>query len=213
MLQLLVAATVMEIEPVLKQLNRPGGIKTPTDVLITGVGIPSATWHLTRYLAGKQPQLIIQAGIAGCFRNTVPLTKVFSVKSDLFGDLGVMEKGVWQDVFDMGFSSPSGFPFSRKELRNPDKTLLKQTGLPTAKAITVNTISSGKKQAEQRQAHYGALLESMEGAALHYVALQEGIPFLQIRSVSNYCGERNKKKWDVPGAIQSLNRALTAIIE
>lgn len=213
MQQLLVAATALEIGPVLKRLNQPGSNMIPTDVLITGIGLPAATWHITRYLAVKKPARIIQAGIAGCFRNTVPLTRVFAVSSESFGDLGVTEQGTWTDVFDMQLAKPSQFPYSRKELRNPHKELLKKTGLPLARAISVNTISSGKKQAEQRAVHYNAMLESMEGAALHYVALQEGIPFLQIRSVSNYCGERNKRKWNIPGAIQSLNEALNVLLE
>ena len=44
------------------------------------------------------------------------------------------------------------------------------------------------------------VIESMEGAALHYVCLMEKIPFLQIRSISNYIGERDKKKWNMKDA-------------
>jgi futalosine hydrolase len=55
-------------------------------------------------------------------------------------------------------------------------------------------------------------IESMEGAALHYVCLMENIPFLQIRSISNYIGERNKKKWDMMDSIVNLNKALIKTI-
>ncbi len=48
---------------------------------------------------------------------------------------------------------------------------------------------------------FNPVTESMEGAALHYVCLMEKIPFLQIRSISNYIGERNKKKWDMMDSI------------
>ncbi len=48
----------------------------------------------------------------------------------------------------------------------------------------------------------------MEGAALHYVCLQEQIPFVQIRSVSNYVGERDKTKWKMKEAIENLNTEL-----
>jgi futalosine hydrolase len=35
----------------------------------------------------------------------------------------------------------------------------------------------------------------MEGAALHYTCLMEKIPFMQLRSISNYIAERDKSKW------------------
>ena len=52
----------------------------------------------------------------------------------------------------------------------------------------------------------------MEGAALHYVCLSEKIPFLQLRSVSNYVGERDKNKWAVREAIANLNIELQKIL-
>jgi len=53
----------------------------------------------------------------------------------------------------------------------------------------------------------------MEGAALHYIALQEKIPFIQLRSTSNYIAERNKKNWDMPNAIESLNQSLLKLLQ
>ncbi|MFZ1371603.1 MAG: futalosine hydrolase, partial [Ferruginibacter sp.] len=55
-------------------------------------------------------------------------------------------------------------------------------------------------------------IETMEGAALHYVCLQENIPFLQIRSISNYVGERDKIKWKLKEAIENLNTDLIKLI-
>ena len=52
---------------------------------------------------------------------------------------------------------------------------------------------------------FDPVTESMEGAALHYVCMMENVPFLQIRSISNYIGERNKKKWDMMDSIFNLN--------
>jgi futalosine hydrolase len=53
----------------------------------------------------------------------------------------------------------------------------------------------------------------MEGAALHYVCLLEKIPFLQVRSISNYIGERNKKKWNIKESINNLNKELIRLLE
>ena len=53
----------------------------------------------------------------------------------------------------------------------------------------------------------------MEGAALHYVCLMEKIPFLQIRSISNYVGERNKRNWNMKEAIANLNKKLIEFVQ
>jgi futalosine hydrolase len=60
---------------------------------------------------------------------------------------------------------------------------------------------------------FNPVTESMEGAALHYVCLMENIPFSQLRGISNYIGERNKKKWKMKEAILKLNDELIRIIK
>jgi futalosine hydrolase len=55
-------------------------------------------------------------------------------------------------------------------------------------------------------------VETMEGAALHYVALQLNIPFLQVRSLSNFAGERDKKRWRMEEAIENLNKELERLL-
>jgi futalosine hydrolase len=41
---------------------------------------------------------------------------------------------------------------------------------------------------------------------------QEYIPCIQLRAVSNYVEKRNKDAWNIPLAIENLNKQLIAII-
>jgi futalosine hydrolase len=41
----------------------------------------------------------------------------------------------------------------------------------------------------------------------------EGVPFLQLRSMSNYIGERNKQRWDMKASIANLNAALIETVK
>ena len=52
----------------------------------------------------------------------------------------------------------------------------------------------------------------MEGAAFHFVCLQQKIPFIQIRSISNSVGERDKSKWVIKEAVSNLNIELDKMI-
>jgi futalosine hydrolase len=40
----------------------------------------------------------------------------------------------------------------------------------------------------------------------------ENIPFIQLRAISNYIAERNKKKWDMKTSISNLNHALLKLL-
>ena len=66
----IVAATALEIQPLL-DLRQTAGIDTAGwEVLITGVGAVATTYSLMETIARKKPGLMIQAGIAGCFEKS-----------------------------------------------------------------------------------------------------------------------------------------------
>jgi futalosine hydrolase len=52
----------------------------------------------------------------------------------------------------------------------------------------------------------------MEGAALHFIGNLEDIRYLQLRALSNYIGERDKKKWLLKEAINELNKELERLL-
>jgi futalosine hydrolase len=89
---------------------------------------------------------------------------------------------------------------------------LELSGLEQVRAITVNEITTETKRIEWYKKNLSPAVESMEGAALHYVCLRENIPFLQIRSISNEIGERDKKKWGLSEAITTLNEKLILLL-
>ena len=49
----------------------------------------------------------------------------------------------------------------------------------------------------------------MEGAAFFEACLEAGIPFAEIRSVSNTVGEADRSRWDIPLALAKLHEALS----
>ena len=202
---LLIAATAHEIEPLTAANNQ-------IDVLITGVGMPSTIYHLQKRIHQIDYDYIIQAGIAGSFSNEMALGQVVLIKQDCFADLGIEEKGNYTPVFNTAFANKDEFPFNNGWLMNADENM-KYSNLPKAKAITVNKVSDSELQKQQFIQTFNADIESMEGAALHYVCLQENIPFLQIRSISNHVGERDKAKWKIKDAIQNMNTELQILLK
>jgi futalosine hydrolase len=90
--------------------------------------------------------------------------------------------------------------------------LLAISGLEPVRGMTVNEITTDARKIRWHQQNTSAVVESMEGASLHYVCLQAGVPFLQLRSVSNAVGVRDKSKWDIPLAIDRLNTTLISLL-
>ena len=209
----IVAATDFEIRPVIEFIAlQPATSAHQFSVLITGVGILAATHHLTAQLAHHRFDCLLQAGIGGCFANRFALMDVVKIEEEVVGDLGVQEDE-FRDVFDMGFARAGQFPFTGKSLINPYMKQWAPFQLPAAKGITVNEISTHAQRINTLITKYESSIESMEGAAFHYVCLHHAVPFLQIRSVSNEVGERDKAKWKLRGAIETLNIRLIRIIE
>jgi futalosine hydrolase len=199
---LLCAATSFEIEPFRVWLE--DNKKFKVDIEITGIGLVAATYHLTRTVTQKRPDLIIMAGIAGAFDPSVKMGDVRAIRHEMLGDMGVEELGRFNSLFAMKLIDMDLFPFSKGRL-TARQEILDKSGLVMADGITVNEISTSLKRREYYSNELGAAIESMEGAALHYVGLMEDIPFLQLRAISNMVGERDRNNWEMKSAITNLN--------
>jgi futalosine hydrolase len=156
---------------------------------------------------------MIQVGIAGSFVEKFKRGNVVMVRDEVMGDTGVYEGETFKDLFDLGLLEPTNSYFHNKRLQNPYLVEWIRYGLPAAKGLTINQISTDAKHIDRLLVKYGCEIESMEGAAFHYVCLHEQVPFIQIRAISNVVGERNKNNWKLKDAINNLNEKLITIIK
>ncbi len=179
----------------------------------SGVGMLATAVSLTRLIMAYQPDLVIQVGIAGTFDQKIKLGKVICVDEEMLGDMGVEENNIWKDIFDLNLEQKNNSPFKKSKLPNPFLKKLNTLKLPQVNAITVNEISTNKNRIQQLIKKYEPVIESMEGAALHYVCREMNVSFIQIRSISNYIGDRNKKNWKLKESINNLNKTTLKLID
>ena len=210
---LLAAATSFEIQPAIEFLREraPGPEGHEWGVLVTGIGSVAATHSIMRQIGRVRPDIIIQAGIAGCFTGR-PAGDVVVVNEEAPGDTGVWEEKRFRTLFDLGLVGKDHPPFTNGYLVNPYRTLLGLSGLEGVRGVTVSTITTDPAKIGWFQQNMAPVVESMEGAALHYACLEEKIAFVQYRSVSNEIGERDKTKWDFKAAIGNLNERLIDLV-
>ena len=197
---LIVSATNMEIIPFRNQYP-------DAEVLISGVGVPAVLYAITKKIISGSYNLIIQAGIAGTFDEELEPGKNVLVYKDRFSDIGMMENGKFSSVFESGFADADLFPFQDAWLRN-DINLSEYSDATIVNGLTVNMVSDVIIP-------YGFSLkntiETMEGAALHYVCKMENIPFIQLRNISNRAGDRNKQNWKIKDSVENLNAELISM--
>jgi futalosine hydrolase len=220
---LIVSASIAEVRPLLQRLTPMGSEgeflhhytfrNHSFDLLVTGVGMTHTAYHVGSQLNRQKYDLAMNVGIAGAYSTDTRIGSVFRVTAEAFGLLGVEDEENYLSLFDLGLQDPDSFPYDGGWLldRNqPVSGVLAK--LPSAKGVTVNMIYTHSDTINTLRQIYKADLESMEGAAFFYACLCEGIPFMEIRSVSNYVAERDKSQWNIPLAVKNLDKTLEKLL-
>ena len=168
------------------------------DLLIGGVGIPFFIYNLSKHLSSNSYKTAILIGISGSYNTELYLSECVVVNKDSFADLGAEEENGFVDIFEMGFADANTYPFKNSVIESNMDIL---SGYKRVSGNTVYSISYNKKRLLTRDAD----TESMEGAAFLYCCKKENIDCLQLRSISNYVGERDKEKWKINEALHNLS--------
>lgn len=179
-------------------------------VLVTGVGTVSTSWNLTKFIsAGYRPELAINAGIAGSYRNNIAIGSVVVPLSDRFADVGIETTEGFLSLAEAGLEDPDLFPFKGGEIIASNEFIDKAlTIVNPVRAITVNTASGTSDTIGRLKKKYDPDIETMEGATFFYICSGEKIPFLAFRSISNMVEPRDRSKWDIPLALDRLAEKL-----
>jgi len=163
-------------------------------LLVTGMGPAATSWAMKKWLSSNiKPDLAINIGIAGSFREDITIGDVVVPVSDTFADAGV-EKGIVKIEADMNLVN------------------VLAGNLKPASAITVNIATGTESEIERVLKKYNPDIETMEGAAFFYICSREKIPFLALRSISNRVEPRNKKNWNIPLALDNLSEKISKIL-
>lgn len=184
-----------------------------TDRLITGVGMVATATAVARALAQTRYDLALNLGVCGAFDQAVPLGTVVHVVSDQLPELGVEDGPVFIPAQQVGLVDADASPFTGGRLINthaPNSTTLRS--LRQVDGITVNTVHGDDKSIAAVRARLRPDVESMEGAAFMYACLTAGVPFAQIRAVSNHVERRNRAAWRLPEAIAALGTTASAVL-
>ena len=173
----------------------------------------NTTYHLTKLLSKNTFDLAINIGIAGAFDRKLNIGEVLHITSDLFAEMGAEDDSSFLSLIQLGLQTPKEFPFLWGELV-PEQNIISEqiADMQKVRAITVNKTHGKLSSILQTQNLYNPQTESMEGAAFFFCCMNEKIPCVQIRSISNYVEKRNKENWNIPLALKNLHATILELL-
>ena len=136
--------------------------------------------------------------------------------SDCLAELGAEDGDRFLTLQELGLEDSVNRADGRlgcAELRNAaPPAIAALDDLQKARGITVNTAHGHERSIAAVVERLHPQVESMEGAAFMYACLMHGVPFAQIRAVSNVVERRNRSAWKVQEAIEALAVAVAEIV-
>src|SRR5450759_160061 len=217
---LYVTATIPEAEA----LKRVSGIMSlmggyrfrnlEISVLVTGVGSAATAWGIKQWvIENGKPDLAINGGIAGSYKDEVAIGDVVMPVSDCFADSGIEDGENFLTLSEAGLSGADEFPFQNGLLHTDARYSIQMKSLlKSVKAITVNTATGSESTRIKLINKYNPDIETMEGATFFYICARENIPFLALRAISNRVEPRDKSKWNIPLALDRLSEKLNEVL-
>jgi len=184
-------------------------------LLVTGVGSIATAWSLKQWLmVGERPDLIINAGIAGSFKEDIKTGDVVMPVTDCFADSGIENQDNFNTLFESGLADPDEFPYQSGLLKcNSSISDRMKDILRGVTAISLNTATGSANTLNKLVKKYNPDIETMEGATFFYICTREKIPFLSLRAISNRVESRNRSSWNIPLALENLTEKLNEVIK
>jgi len=178
------------------------------------------------------PRLVLQTGIAGAFPATdgawrAEVGDVVLATEEIYVDTGCAGPEGWLSAQDLGLpiaeigGRESGNRFTLDpRLVEAAAEIVVATGcdgsrgrpsVVTGPFATSSRVTGTRKEGEEIARRWAPVAESMEGAAAAHICALYGVPFLEIRGVSNLIVDRDRDAWQVERAIEVAAAAASAV--
>jgi futalosine hydrolase len=189
----------------------------PVVLLVGGMGKTNAAHALTALLERERVRGVLGFGVAGAYAGSaLKVGEIALATSEHYGDEGVETPRGWISCEGIGIplATRAGadlfndFPVDRPGLDRATEVLA-DAGIHYVSGpfVTVSSCSGTAARGDVLAARFGAICESMEGAAYAHVALLYDLPFLEVRGVSNPVEDRDLSRWRLDAGAEAAAEA------
>ncbi len=174
-----------------------------------GVSKVNAAMATQLMISLYQPDLILNAGVAGCFEDAE------------IGDVVLAEAFLQHDVDTTNIGDPVGLVSTVNQITFPTsdfdraKAAMDKVGIPyrTGLVATGDWFAVDCPRAHWIQDTFHPLLCEMEGCAIAQVCARNEVKFMSIKSVSDCLFAHHDFFFNFPTAMKDLNRVVMAFID
>ncbi|WP_174531544.1 futalosine hydrolase, partial [Micromonospora maritima] len=157
---------------------------------------------------------VVSAGIAGGFVGRAAVGGTVLADRSVAADLGAESPAGFIPVEDLGMPAEL-LGGGRVVSADPGLLGALRAALPAATVGTVLTVSTvtgtTASTAALADRHPDAVAEAMEGYGVGVAATQAGVPFAELRTISNPIGPRDRGSWRMREAFAALTTAAAAL--
>jgi len=207
---LIMTSVEAERQAVLRGLQDQGRF----DVCVAGVGAVLAAINTTKAIQAGDYDLVVNAGIAGGFIGRAEIGSLVVSQGIIAADLGAESGEGFISVDELGFGSSQIAVDAM--LTDRVTTALRAAELPVQSGLilTLSTVTGTQETADALASRFPtAVAEAMEGYGVAAAAASYGLPVLELRSISNGIGPRNREAWRIPDALIALTAAFARLEE
>lgn len=188
-----------------------------------GMGKTNAAQALTALLETMDVRGAIGFGIGGAYPGGgLDVGSIALASAAVYGDEGVQAPGGWMSAEGIGIPlwqagdarTFNTFALDAARVERA-RAALAAAGYDarTGPFVTVSCCSGTAAVGAAMAARVpGALVEGMEGAALAHVAAIYGVPFLELRAISNLVEDRDLSRWRIRDAAEAAQQAVRVVV-
>jgi futalosine hydrolase len=226
----IISAVAFEADLLVASMGAPGhgpgiaaGTLGPyrTVYIESGIGLVNASHAATVLAERHRPDALILIGIGGAYPGSgLGIADIAIAESETYADAGILMADGLHPLSETGFPllvAGGAAYFETLPVATSAVGIDLLARLPGAKKgafLSVTQITGTADRAKAlAERHGGAIIENMEGAAVAHVALMYGVPFMELRGVSNRVEDRDLGGWDRPGAARACQEALLRALD
>ena len=190
---------------------------------VTGIGKVNAACAATALLERYTPALLVNTGCGGaCAGSGLAVGDLAIASGESFPEEGVQTPQGWRGLELIGipvFEGRGERIFNQipvdGERAAAALNFAREQGVRAGLGPfhTVSTCSGTAERGAELLGRYPGICENMEGGALAQVALSYGVPFLEVRGISNLVEDRDLSRWDLQAAVGAAQRFLLGYLE
>ncbi len=183
-------------------------------LVVSGIGKGNAGAAASACVSKASCSCVLSVGVAGALPGprALPLGSVVAATHCVYADEGCQTPEGFIECAALGFPVAPA-PFEGNRAAVPARVLerLRPVADCCGPIATVSTCSGTDALARAIAERTGAVAEGMEGAAVAAVAARLGVPFGEVRVISNTTGDRARQVWDIKGALAKLTVVIGAL--